>query len=524
MDHMKDKSIHFTAQKLTEEVQKMPVYKNLFNDVQKLVSSPLVTKNEFKQSLLNSIKTSGVETELRNTVFHWVRSHHNLNMSGCPSKEPIGYLRKAQLQWEKRIHKSLNSMCNEVSQPLSRFRVASDRDELEDKWTELSIYDVDLSQYRPVYAPKDFLEVLLYLRSPNYRSIDGEGSWDFSQLPFKVKNLSELKSLYQDISRGEPLLGVNPDMPASNNLHQTLADERIALGEVVLTSNHAPVAQEFLKRGCPQCLRGKMWAQVLGTEVKDEHVEYFGELKQMVLQYDMMLDKLIFKDVQLTASNDDQYFVFEDVLYQVMLCFSRDTEILSVFYNSSSNPLHAILKGKQATAENTVIYPPSGVIPFHGFTMYAAPFCYMYDDPVALYNTFRAFYTRYWFRLHEVSSHEQGILCLCLLFERLLQRHEPQLWFHFRFINIQPVQVVFKWLMRGFSGHLPPEQLLYLWDLVLAYDSLEVLPLLAAAILSFRKDSLMAVDNLQAVEAVLADLSSLSVMPLLQLTLMKDSI
>lgn len=30
-----------------------------------------------------------------------------------------------------------------------------------------------------------------------------------------------------------------------------------------------------------------------------------------------MIDKLIFKDVQLTASNDDQYFVFEDLLYQV---------------------------------------------------------------------------------------------------------------------------------------------------------------------------------------------------------------
>lgn len=30
-----------------------------------------------------------------------------------------------------------------------------------------------------------------------------------------------------------------------------------------------------------------------------------------------MVDKLIIKDVQLTASNDDQYFVFEDVLYQV---------------------------------------------------------------------------------------------------------------------------------------------------------------------------------------------------------------
>ena len=31
--------------------------------------------------------------------------------------------------------------------------------------------------------------------------------------------------------------------------------------------------------------------------------------------------------MQLTVSNDDQYFVFEDVIFQVMLCFSRDTEV-----------------------------------------------------------------------------------------------------------------------------------------------------------------------------------------------------
>jgi hypothetical protein len=45
--------------------------------------------------------------------------------------------------------------------------------------------------------------------------------------------------------------------------------------------------------------------------------------------------------------------------------------------------------------------------------------------------------------------------------------------------------------MRAFSGHFPPTQLLYLWDLIIAYDSLELLPLLAAAILSFRKEGFL---------------------------------
>ena len=71
---------------------------------------------------------------------------------------------------------------------------------------------------------------------------------------------------------------------------------------------------------------------------------------------------------------------------------------------------------------------------------------------------------------------------------------------------------------------LVPLQLLYLWDLVLAYDSMEVFPLLAAAILSFRKDNLMAVATYANIEAVLNDLSSLPVVPLLQLALERSRI
>lgn len=87
---------------------------------------------------------------------------------------------------------------------------------------------------------------------------------------------------------------------------------------------------------------------------------------------------------------------------------------------------------------------------------------------------------------------------------------------HFR------LRVVIKWIMRGFSGHLAPEQLLTLWDLILAYDSLEILPLLAVVILAFRKENLMKVNTIQNIEAVLADLSSISVIPLLQMALMRE--
>ncbi|CAA9999146.1 unnamed protein product [Nesidiocoris tenuis] len=436
------------------------------------------------------MKQTGLETELRNTVYHWLRSHKNPNQV----KEPLVYLRKAQAQWEKRINKSLNSMAAEIKVNLSQLRTPEERQELMDKWNELSVYDI------------------------------------------------------------------------------------------VLSCRHAPVTQEYLKKGAPRSLRAKLWAQVLGAETGPQ-------------------------DVQLTASNDHQYFVFEDVLYQVMLCFSRDTAVLDVFQHSCATPIHGVLKGKTAMLENTVIYPPNGITPYHGFTMYgtsdhtdplleggrarpgqlrlsgvkpkerrncylvitrgyylirssklvihtyfsfiyiyfciqrtfhtyilifciflkflhislyifpATPFCYLYDDPVQLYFVFRAFYMRYWFRLHEVSSHSQGILSMCLLFERLLHKHEPELWVHFKKHSVQPIRLVFKWIMRTFSGHLPPEQVLYLWDLILGNDSMEIVPLLAVNILSIRRENLLSVTSMQNFESVLADLSSIHVMPLLQMCL-----
>ena len=150
------------------------------------------------------------------------------------------------------------------------------------------------------------------------------------------------------------------------------------------------------------------------------------------------LNSLANQDVQLTAANDDNYFVFEDMIYQVMLAFSRDTEVRSslslshshsqvaeTFSCGSANPAKAVLRGKNAAVDNMVIYPPSGVIPFHGFSMFAAPMCYVSHEPAQLYATFKALYLRFWFRLHQVSSHPQSILSLCALFENILMKHEP---------------------------------------------------------------------------------------------------
>lgn len=78
-------------------------------------------------------------------------------------------------------------MSTELKAPLQgQLRAAPDKEELQGKWDELSNFQVDLSNYRPVYAPKDLLEVLLSLKGPaNYKhDIDEDvvPKWEFSHI------------------------------------------------------------------------------------------------------------------------------------------------------------------------------------------------------------------------------------------------------------------------------------------------------------------------------------------------------
>ena len=53
-----------------------------------------------------------------------------------------------QSQWERRILKSLNSMCSELGLCLAKPRCQEEQDEYLNKWNELTTLDIDLSLFR----------------------------------------------------------------------------------------------------------------------------------------------------------------------------------------------------------------------------------------------------------------------------------------------------------------------------------------------------------------------------------------
>ena len=272
MEELKDASIHHTALRLTSDIQAMPLYGNLYQMVQKLACSPEVDKDDMKATLEAAIKNTGLETEIRNIVYHLIRSsilpQRTQALSVAPStsssctaansQDPLGYLRRAGVQWERRVKKSLNAMCAELKAPLQgQPRTAVDREELSGKWEELSNYPMDLSSYRPVYATKDLLEVLLGLRGPSRQpheeQEDSVPRWEFSHIALPVKNLQELRLHFGDLLRPE----------------QSHADFA-AHCQRVLQLRHSPLCQQVLRRGTtPGPLRGALWSFVLGSHLDD---------------------------------------------------------------------------------------------------------------------------------------------------------------------------------------------------------------------------------------------------------------
>uniref|UniRef100_A0A8U7MHF6 TBC1 domain family member 19 n=1 Tax=Corvus moneduloides TaxID=1196302 RepID=A0A8U7MHF6_CORMO len=462
-----DRGLSLTIARVVQRLQGSSLHSQLERQARVSLHKPEIKLESLKEDIKDFLKTSGWEKKLQNAV------SFPCHPAAPPEhiKEPLAYMRKAQGSWEKRILKSLNSMCTELNIPLAQKRPVNEQKELLNKWNEMGTDEPDLSLFRPVYAPKDFLEVLMNLRNPNYEN--GEqpsfrNHLGLIQVPLKVKDIPELKEDFSELGLNIGQLGIDDSAQVPPELFE---NEHVRVGQKVLAEQDSAAAQQYVRQGCPTALRADLWALILNISNQPEDILYYEQLKSNVIQHDLLVDSLIYKDVKLTASNDDYYFVFEDYLYQVCNCFL----VRKLNYNS--------------------------------FILSVAPLCFLYHEPSKLYQIFREMYVRFFFRLHSISSHPSGIVSLCLLFETLLQTHLPQLFYHLREIGAQPLRISFKWMVRAFSGYLATDQLLLLWDRILGYNSLEIL---AGNRITFTKHMK---------SAVLADLSTLKVMPLLQIFL-----
>lgn len=105
---------------------------------------------------------------------------------------------------------------------------------------------------------------------------------------------------------------------------------------------------------------------------------------------------------------------------------------------------------------------------------------------------------------------------MCKLFEDLLQTYEPEVCYHLNLLNIQPLKTVFPWLYYAFVGVMEVDQLYFIYDRILGFESLEILPILAAGIFSFRANMIINCQSQDEFDELFVDLSQFKVTPILQ--------
>ncbi|RKO88029.1 hypothetical protein BDK51DRAFT_51669 [Blyttiomyces helicus] len=272
---------------------------------------------------------------------------------------------------------------------------------------------------------------------------------------------------------------------------------RVALGEKLLASRSMWAVRQYAKQGIPPSLRTQMWDLMLQSSITNDataHIrQHCKQLKPQIARYDLLIDRFIHVDVR-QCQNDDTYFVFEDVLSEILLLWTRDEcKVETQIQNLPS-------KWDPASVGSLLVRDADLLPPFGGR-------CGLHDFPRAVFQVSgsgtngRPSSTRYFCHLHTLNSHPQGLLVLSTTFENLLKQADSPLYFHLAHtLQSPPLSIAFRWLMFGFVGVLDVEQVLLLWDRVIAFDRAELFSVVAAAVFLFRRDALVAARSLKDVE------------------------
>ncbi|KAK8757225.1 hypothetical protein V5799_000073 [Amblyomma americanum] len=408
----------------------------------------VITKTpEADCSILNLLGDELLESEC--VLSNGFRDGSSDSVATQESSLDMTFLDDCQSTWHTKLTECLLDTGKQFGLPLSRKRTIGEQELVEARWFDLGSEEIELLARRwPVPRFREHKRELL--KAPTYEA------------------------------------------PRSQDLDS--AEYELFAQLIYDTSDHL-AAREFLKRGCPHCMRRLFWSRVLDISSQEKANADFDHLKERVIRYELLLDQIIIKDVRDGVMNDIEYFVFDDSCYQVMLAFTRDYQVAR--RTQRKNSFGTIILRAEL---------PCGVVPFYGFSLLVSPLCFMYADVGVMYAVFREMYCRYFHKLMAVSSDPEGIVSLLLTFERLVQYREPEFLPALASKNVDLQPIVFQMLMQSFCAHLPAEEVLRLWDRILGYDSVYVLPVAAASLVCSKKAEILGTNDQSSLEDVFSKL------------------
>lgn len=467
---------------------------------QKLVQHH-VDRDQLGAFIRETLSTGRLKAQIHNMVYVSLRDrpHEPLELGA----ELESHIKQADMEWRARLSSSLQKLSVTSGVPVLGPRSPTSCEEVRRCWDALGelLGSAHVWKGDAVYSLSELYQFIVVTASVWSASLSGVGAsvagavvdMSLLQLAMQQPSRQELQEIFREL---HPSI-LQTDAVADGHqsfTHKPSGDADYRAVCVVRSGLYA-LARQVCKMGCPTYLRFQLWCMALGVDHQSgEHSIRMAKLKDQAVSKVSLLDGVVMKDIQACITDNDSFFVFEDIAYQLALLFLRDPDV----------------QGPPST---------SPFVPCPGFANYLAPICYLHLEVHLMYALFVRVYQRFLCPLHSLSCHHSGLLRLCVVFETLLQERSPSLVLHLRAHNMEPLHLVFKWIFYAFAGYLDPDQLLGLWDRIIGFDSLLVVPVLAAAILEFRSANLMQVTALSEAEAVIGDLHHICILPLLQATL-----
>ncbi|GMH89203.1 hypothetical protein TrST_g12976 [Triparma strigata] len=456
-----------------------------------LIHSPKSTPHTV-ESIKSAMLELGLTPKIRNLAYSLSCSEKDRK-----STPEILQVEQARDDWKQSIYDELLSVCSERG---------------------VSIIGPDSAQnkkIRYIFDSEDLFDAIKRIPCSSNMNASLCHNYGLIKLRLSTPDHSALRTKFSELHPCNRQYGMDETFLGSSKFIQ----HRQEVGVKVLQESYVPISRQYARYGIPAGLRPEIYRVCLNLprRIGAKEGEYYNSLREKAknMRYNVV-DELFEMDSQTIISNSMSFFPFLENITNVVLAFSRDSWVVQ----NSTYTAHESIKYEMSDGSTTSI-PSSGVQPFKGFVNYIAPLSLVYEDEERIYFTFRGMYSRLWCKLNVISSDSGTLIHLCKTFEDLLLSWDPALFMHLLSVNVAPLSIAFTWIHLAFTNVLETEQLLLLWDRLVGYDDLLLLPVLSAAIFTFRSETLMCTSSAQEVKDILDNNSGrrLKVMPILQAAL-----
>ena len=480
--------------KILKDLEIDILFKNKINELYNNMFS-LESNSKFAIAIINGLDTSRPLPPLPG---YFSQVHY----------EPLASVMSARQEWSNFLKTRMLNVSFDFDKPLVSPRKNPWIFAIPEEHSKVDVDDdsdrIEIKREREeipcVFDDKNILSSILEINNGNYRNELPE--WGIIKMHFRTPSIDILRVAYEELDVSLKQVGLDDD--------KVFMDERIALGEKILSKAYVPYMVQYAKRGVPTSLRGRFYSKILDCQLASKDTTYFDYLIDQVQKWELSIDKIILEDSR-DVCNDDKFFIFHELLEKIYMCFLRDPWVSENLRALPNLPLVGTSEGKPIGN-----VPPCGVIPFKHFSKYIAPITFLSEKPEECYYIFRNFYCKFLCYLHSYTSESRGIISLCKLFEDLLQAYDSDLVYHLNQIGIPPLRIAFPWIFYSFVGFIEVEQVYLLWDRMVGYDSPDIFVLLAVAIFVYRSDAIMQCSTKEEIDDLFYDLSHMKVVPLIQ--------